>query len=312
MRAARQCRPVRTRAIVAAPGEGGFACVEQRPPSPGPGELVVALGAAGICRTDLFAARGRLPVRAGRVLGHEAAGTVVGGDPARLGQRVVLIPTQPCGRCARCARPGARPWSCVAPAFFGLDVDGVFADRFVAPAHLLLPVPDSLGWREAAFVEPLAAAMAVLSALPEAGSIAVHGDGRIARLTARVVEAATGRPCPILGVAPERERDRYAAVVETTTADLGAALDALEPGGLLIAKSRPATPAALDWRALVKKELRVQAVGYAPFEDAIAWLASRRVPVEDLFGPSFSLDSAAEAFARAEAGEDLKLFLSCG
>jgi L-iditol 2-dehydrogenase len=294
---------VSTRAIVAAPAEGGFACIERRPPRPREGELTVALSAAGICRTDLFVARGQLPARTGLVLGHEASGVVVDGDPSRVGQRVVVVPTLPCGRCARCvARPDA-PWSCTRPRFLGLDADGVFAERFVISSSLALPVPDTLTDREAAFVEPLAAALAVLDA-PLSGDIAVHGDGRIAALIRRVVDASGHRTSPL----PVGAREAFDVVIETTTEDLSAALDALRPGGVLVAKSRPARHAAIDWRQLVHRELRIQGVKYASFLEAIRWLAERRIEVADLFGPSFRLDAAGAAFARAEAGEDLKLF----
>jgi L-iditol 2-dehydrogenase len=74
-------------------------------PSPGPGELLVKIGADTICGTDLRILRGEKTsgVDPGTVLGHEIAGHVaeagrgVGGyDP---GQPVAIAPVIPCGRC---------------------------------------------------------------------------------------------------------------------------------------------------------------------------------------------------------------------
>ena len=45
-------------------------------PVPGPGEVLIRVVAAGVCRTDLYAARGRLPVRDQVILGHEFSGVV--------------------------------------------------------------------------------------------------------------------------------------------------------------------------------------------------------------------------------------------
>ena len=73
--------------------------VEDRPvPEPGPGEVLVEVGAVGICGSDVhYYEHGRIGpfvVEAPMVIGHEAAGTVVGVgdgvDPGRIGQLVAL------------------------------------------------------------------------------------------------------------------------------------------------------------------------------------------------------------------------------
>jgi len=61
---------------------------------PGPGEVLVRMGAAGLCHTDLEMMSGQLVFPMPIVLGHEGAGTIEpvgpGVDPARVGDRVVL------------------------------------------------------------------------------------------------------------------------------------------------------------------------------------------------------------------------------
>jgi S-(hydroxymethyl)glutathione dehydrogenase/alcohol dehydrogenase len=75
---------------------------------PRAGEVLVRIGAAGLCHTDLEVIEGQLVYPMPIVLGHEAAGTIAavgpGVDPARVGQRVVLSWNPHCGRCFHCDR----------------------------------------------------------------------------------------------------------------------------------------------------------------------------------------------------------------
>ena len=85
-------------------------------PDPGPGEVLVAVQACGVCHTDLHYREGAInddfPFR----LGHEAAGVVEeGGDgvtEVEVGDFVVLNWRAVCGRCRSCER--GRPWYCFA------------------------------------------------------------------------------------------------------------------------------------------------------------------------------------------------------
>jgi S-(hydroxymethyl)glutathione dehydrogenase / alcohol dehydrogenase len=73
---------------------------------PGPGEVCVAIAAAGVCHSDLHVKRGDWYVPAPLVMGHEGAGIVeqVGPGVDRLapGDHVVLSWIAPCGRCRYC------------------------------------------------------------------------------------------------------------------------------------------------------------------------------------------------------------------
>jgi S-(hydroxymethyl)glutathione dehydrogenase/alcohol dehydrogenase len=81
---------------------------------PAPGEVLVRMGAAGFCRSDLHAVNGDLKVPLPAVLGHEGAGIVDACGPGvsrvRPGDHVVLSWITPCGRCYYCLR--ARPDVC--------------------------------------------------------------------------------------------------------------------------------------------------------------------------------------------------------
>ncbi len=88
--------------------------VELELPEPGPGELLVEIGAASLCRSDLAVVTGARVWPLPMVIGHEAAGKVaaVGPGVARLapGDDVVLVYLPQCGECARCR--GGEEWLC--------------------------------------------------------------------------------------------------------------------------------------------------------------------------------------------------------
>jgi alcohol dehydrogenase len=86
--------------------------VELRPP--GPGEILVRIGAAGLCHSDLSVINGDRPRPTPMALGHEAAGVVEelgpGVDDLKKGDHVVLVFVPSCGHCNPCAE--GRPALC--------------------------------------------------------------------------------------------------------------------------------------------------------------------------------------------------------
>ena len=85
---------------------------------PGPGQVLVRIGAGGICGSDLhyFQAGGFGTVRIQEpmILGHEVAGTVqalgAGVEKVRVGDRVALNPSRPCGQCEYCLDGQHESW----------------------------------------------------------------------------------------------------------------------------------------------------------------------------------------------------------
>ena len=98
-------------------------------PDPGPGEVLVAVKACGVCHTDLHYREGAINDEFPFLLGHEAAGIVeeVGSDVTEVavGDFVVLNWRAVCGQCRSCRR--GRPWYCFAPhtATQKMTLDGV-------------------------------------------------------------------------------------------------------------------------------------------------------------------------------------------
>ena len=171
-------------------------------PEPGPGEVLVRLGAGGICGSDLHyfhdGGFGPIRVREPIVLGHEAAGTVerVGdGVALRPGTKVALNPSRPCMACTFCERGAFN--HCLSMRFSGSAMrmpheQGFFRERIVMPVAQCVPVPDAIGLDQAACSEPLAVCLhARNQAGPLAGKrVLVTGSGPIGALCAAVAREA--------------------------------------------------------------------------------------------------------------------------
>ncbi|MFG2889019.1 S-(hydroxymethyl)mycothiol dehydrogenase [Streptomyces sp. NPDC048248] len=106
--------PHEVRAVVAAKRGAPVEVQTIVVPDPGPGEVLVAVQACGVCHTDLHYREGAISEDFPFLLGHEAAGVVeaVGAGVADLapGDYVVLAWRAPCGSCRSCRR--GRPWYC--------------------------------------------------------------------------------------------------------------------------------------------------------------------------------------------------------
>lgn len=122
-------------------------------PHPGPGEVLVAIEAAGICRSDMhyragFPLAGPLPL----TLGHEVAGTVLavgdGVGEELHGERVALHYLVTCGSCRYCTS-GVEQF-CPEGAMLGKDMPGGYAEAIVVPATNTHRVPDEVTIEHAA------------------------------------------------------------------------------------------------------------------------------------------------------------------
>jgi propanol-preferring alcohol dehydrogenase len=122
--------------------------MRERPqPMPGANEILVAVAACGVCRTDLHVVDGELPhPKLPIVPGHEIVGRVAatGAEVAGLtiGQRVgVPWLGHTCGVCPYC-RSG-RENLCDAPLFTGYTRDGGYATHALADAAFCFPLPEA-------------------------------------------------------------------------------------------------------------------------------------------------------------------------
>ncbi len=174
-------------------GDGRMAVQDLPVPVPGPDEVLVEVAQCGICGSDMHLVLEGY-ARAGTVLGHEWAGTVVAAGAAvsgwEPGARVVSNPTAGCGTCRPCRR--GRPSVCLsreAPDY--LSFGGAFCRYLAVRAEQLLRLPDTLSTRAAALTEPTAIAVHTvnLSQVTSDDRVLVTGAGPVGLLTVAVLLA---------------------------------------------------------------------------------------------------------------------------
>ncbi len=114
-----------------------------------PDDVVVRIGGAGVCATDLHAIDGLMEpagVTVPCVLGHENAGWVadVGGGvtSVAVGDAVIVYPPYSCGLCVPCRR--GDDMHCHRHQFTGLTIDGGFAEQLLISERQLVKLPTGL------------------------------------------------------------------------------------------------------------------------------------------------------------------------
>ena len=173
-------------------GAGRPLRAEEAPtPDPGPGQVLVRVGACGVCRTDLHLVDGDLPdPKPGVVPGHEIVGEVAAcGDGVEAfapGERVG-IPWLgfTCGTCRYCT--DGLENLCDQARLTGYQLDGGYADFAIADARSCFPLPVAFDDVHAA---PLLCAGLIghrtLRMSGDPGRIGIYGFGAAAHIVAQV------------------------------------------------------------------------------------------------------------------------------
>jgi L-idonate 5-dehydrogenase len=305
----------------------------------GPHDVLLRLGAGGICGSDLHYFKegrvGAFVVREPLVPGHEASGVVeaVGAEVTRVkrGQKVAINPSHPCGHCDYC-RAG-RGNLCRHMFFLGSasvfpHAQGMFRERFVMGERQLTPIEEadiSLG--EIACAEPLSIGLhAIHRAGPVLGeTVLVTGGGTIGCMTvlaARLAGAAHVICCDI--------SDRALSIARTVGADRTVRSDQVSPAELAdiaeVSIEAAGSPAALaTCLTATRRGGRIVQVGTLPpelpfpanslmareldyrgafrahleFDWAVQAIRTRRVDVRPLISAQLPLARSQEAFELA-------------
>jgi L-idonate 5-dehydrogenase len=166
-------------------------------PEPGPGQVLLRLGAGGICGSDMHyyfhGAVGSFRIREPLTPGHEASGVVAKAGPGvtrvKEGDHVAINPSHPCGKCDNC-RDG-RENLCRQMRFLGSasvfpHVQGMFREYFVMDERQLTPVTANVSLGELACCEPLSVGLHSVNRIgfPLVGkTVLVTGAGTIGCMT---------------------------------------------------------------------------------------------------------------------------------
>src|SRR5215208_3098196 len=330
-------------------GEGNVALRELSQPRPGPGQVLLAVRAAGICGTDLHIYHDVYPTQPPVILGHELAGEIAAvGDGVTRVSMSDRVTTETyfhlCGTCRFCR--GGQPNLCPDRRSIGSGVDGGFAPYVVVPERNIHRLPDTLNFQEAALSEPLACVVHGALELPKVtpGDVAVvAGPGAIGLLTMQVARAA-GTAVIVLGTAADRRRLQLAEelgatrvvdvsaqdpipIVRELTAGWGADI-VFECSGAgaaalsLLAHARRGgqyaqiglfgKAVAWDLDQVCMKELRVtgsNASVPSAWRTALRLLADGSVRTAPLISDVYPLASWEDAFQRFERRDGVKLLL---
>jgi propanol-preferring alcohol dehydrogenase len=298
-------------------------------PEPGPGQVLLAVRACGVCRTDLHVFDGELPnPKLPLVLGHEIIGTVArvgaGVDHFTTGQRVgVPWLGWSCGECRYC-RAG-RENLCDRARFTGYQIDGGYAEYTVADARFVFPVPD--GYTDLRAAPLLCAGLIGYRSLVAAGDarrLGLYGFGAAAHIVAQVARYQ-GRRVFAFTRAGDTEAQQFARhlgaewagasdaqppepldaaiIFAPVGALVPAALSAVAKGGTVVCagirmSDIPSFPYEILWGERV-----VRSVANLTRKDGEEFLAlAPRVPVRTEIEP-YPLERAGEALGRLKTGK---------
>ena len=308
-------------------------------PSVGRGEVLLRLGAGGICGSDLhyyFEGRnGSFVVREPLIPGHEASAVVAaigeGVTRVKVGDKVAVSPSHACGRCAYC-REG-REQLCEHMKFLGSasrfpHVQGMFREYFVMGERQCYPVSGDVSLGELAFAEPLAVG---LHAVNRGGdllgkSVLITGAGTIGCVTvlaARLAGAAKVTVSDILDRPLEQAKTVGADVtlhaardadalstpqfdvayeVSGSFAALKTCVAATKRGGVVVqVGTLPHEPLPFVVNDVMAKELDLRGAFRwgIEFDWSVEYLSSRKVDVRPLLSGQYPLTDAVSAFTAA-------------
>jgi 2-desacetyl-2-hydroxyethyl bacteriochlorophyllide A dehydrogenase len=282
-------------------------------PQPAAGEVLLKVHVCGICGSDLHAVQYGLGLKPDCVMGHEFCGEVQEIGPGvsgyQLGDRVAALPFVTCGTCDRCKR--GMEIHCHNLKGLGLgQLPGGYAEFVACDAKSLFKLPDKVGSRDGALVEPLAVGLHAVkrSNLGPDSTAIVMGAGPIGLAvltwakgkgaTVVVSELANGRS----ELACKLGADVVINPIEQNPADqvreltgrspelifecigvkgtLGSAIDLIGPRGTIVVVGLCMEPDQIMPLKCVMKETTINfSLGYdrADFDDTIAALASGRI-----------------------------------
>ncbi len=314
--------------VVERPGSAALRRVPR--PEPGPGEVLVRVGAAGICGSDVEVLDGRRPARYVRypiIPGHEWAGTVeaVGRDVHGIDEGAVVVAEgfRACGDCARC-REGRTNLCAADYAETGFTHAGAFADFLCLPAHLVHQLPPGSDLAAAAVLEPAACvAQGLLEVDVRPGmTAAVVGAGTVGLLAVALLSRVSPARLALVGTrSPRLELGRALGATEVwnvrrnqhpepgfdlvfeaagTVDGARTAIALARRGGTVVLEGISGEPSGIDADAVVLGHLRVQGV-FGASRNAWRWVtdlfAAGLLDTKPLVSHSFPLEEHAAAFA---------------
>jgi len=275
-------------------------------PKIGDFDVLIKVKIAGYCRTDGYIAQNKIKAKLPLILGHEFSGLVekIGKKVRGLkrGNRVAVMPIIP-------DRQGY-----FSGAMIGLDIHGAFAEYVSVPAITAHKIPDSLTFKEAAYLEPVAASLAVLKApIRKKETGVILGKNRIAKLTLKILSIHGFNSMKLIS---ETDLARVSAssydfAIETlvNTNNFSQLVRIVRPGGIIILKSRRYDHIGISVGDIVKKNMKIFGTYYGSFGESIKLLKNNKLYVKDIFGKVVGLKDGLKILkGKLDDYEDKKIF----
>jgi D-arabinitol dehydrogenase (NADP+) len=312
-------------------------------PEAGPDDVLIRVGACGICGTDQHIFEGDFGGPLPLIGGHELAGEVaaVGSevkDDIRVGERVAVDPSLFCGSCFYCKRGQVN--HCLRWNAIGVTRDGGFADYVVAPAGNVYPVGE-MDYEVAAFIEPISCVVYGLKRLelPLGASALIYGAGPIGLLMLQLVRRGGASEVAVVDLKQDKlelARALGAGTVAVAGTDADDALRQTSPLGFDVVIDCTGVPAVVEHMFThVRNEGKLLFFGVNPtdarialspydvyrkdltiygsfalrftFGDALALLESGAVDVRPLISDRFPIERFPEALELAGSGDAFKV-----
>lgn len=326
-------------------GIGDLRVDELPDPEPGPGEVLVAIEAAGMCATDTHILDGHYFAATPIVLGHEFSGRIVSvgeGVPAsRIGELITCEPHEYCRSCLYCQI--GQEHMCVDKRAYGVHLNGGMADLVAIPARLAYTIPEGISPIFGAMTEPIACSVHAFDRLAPASGlpIAIHGCGPAG--TILIGLAKLHGLSPIIGVDPRPERrelalragadvvldpndpsftdtlmdltDGYGLTYQIDAAGSPRVIEtairvAARKGTVLFfGVAAPEATATIHPQEIYAKELTLLGTAINPFTHRRAVALLGRLPLPQLRTATFGIDQAADAFQAQRDGAADKIFI---
>ena len=190
-------------------------------PTPGPGEVVLAMKASGMCGSDLKLYRtpkggsisiARVQTSGPVIAGHEPCGQVVEVGPgvspfeAKKGDRVMVHHYWGCSTCDHCRAGWSQLCTTISPQVYGIGAHGGHAPYLKVPARTLVPLPDELSYEAGAAIScGTGTAYQALRRMKVSGhdTVAIFGQGPVG-LAATQYAKAMGAKVIALDISPQR------------------------------------------------------------------------------------------------------------
>ena len=307
-------------------------------PVPGPGEVLVKMGASGICGSDLHPYRGAQP--RSNISGHEPCGSVAqlgpGVTTAKVGDRAIIHHYSGCGTCKYC-RIGYYQLCVEGHKTYGLGDHGGNADYILVPAACLVHLPDELSYADGAAIAcGTGTAYMAVKKLDVSGrdTLAIYGQGPVG-LSATLLAKAMGARIIAIDVADARLELAAGlgadALINPTKEDPIAAVRALTHGegadatldctGNATARAQTVRSARVFGRAcfvgeggtvslepspdIIHRHLTLYGSWTFPtvgLEECARFVIDRQVPLDKLITHRFRLEQAEEAMRIFDGG----------